>query len=77
MRERPPYPEKDKDRYESDRRGEHQYPDDAKRGAATEKDPYESDRRGEHQYPDDAKHDAERPSQREREELKERLEKRG
>jgi len=40
-------------------------------------DPYESDRRGEHQYPDDAKHDAERPSQREREELKERLEKRG
>jgi len=52
MRERPPHPEKDKDRYESDRRGEHQ-------------------------YPEDPKHDAERPSQREREELKERLEKRG
>jgi hypothetical protein len=51
MPERPPHHESDKDRYESDRRGEHQYPDEAKR-------------------------DAERPSQREREELKERLEKR-
>lgn len=51
MRENPPQPDADKDRYESDRRGEHQYPDEAKR-------------------------DAERPSQREREELKERLDKR-
>ena len=47
------------------------------RHTETDKDRNESDRRGEHQYPDDAKHDAERPSQREREELKERLEKRG
>jgi hypothetical protein len=51
MPERPPAPEPDRDRYESDRRGEHRYPDDAKR-------------------------DEERPSQRDREELKERLEKR-
>ena len=41
------------------------------------KDPYESDRRGEHHYPDEAKRDdAERPSQRERDKLKERLERR-
>jgi hypothetical protein len=33
---------------------------------------YESDRRGEHKYPDDDSE--ERPSQRERDELKERLE---
>lgn len=52
MRDHPPYPDTRKDRYESDRRGEHQYPDEAERNA-------------------------ERPSQREREELKERLEKRG
>ena len=36
---------------------------------------YESDRRGEHKYPDSDKTDAERPSQRERDELKERLDK--
>jgi hypothetical protein len=34
---------------------------------------YESDRRGEHKYPD-SKRDEDRPSQRERDELKKRLE---
>jgi hypothetical protein len=35
---------------------------------------YESDRRGEHKYPPNEQDDAERPSQRERDELKKRLE---
>ena len=36
---------------------------------------YESDRRGEHKYPSNAQDAAERPSQRDRDELKRRLEK--
>jgi hypothetical protein len=36
---------------------------------------YESDRRGEHKYPRNEQDEAERPSQRERDELKKRLEK--
>ena len=35
---------------------------------------YESDRRGEHKYPPNAQDEADRPSQRERDELKKRLE---
>ena len=35
---------------------------------------YESDRRGEHKYPPNPRDEAERPSQRERDELKKRLE---
>jgi len=43
-------------------------PDDQRRQS------HEGDRRGEHQYPDAEKTNAERPSQRERDELVERLE---
>ena len=35
---------------------------------------YESDRRGEHKYPPNPQDEAERPSQRERDQLKKRLE---
>lgn len=41
------------------------------------RDDYESDRRGEHQYPDTDEVERERPSQHERNELRNRLEHRG
>ena len=45
-------------------------PPEEQKPAADKRQEYESDRRGEHQYP----HEEDRPSQRERDELKERLE---
>jgi hypothetical protein len=50
---------------------EQQQPPDRDRDQAQHRE-YESDRRGEHQYPDDDRE--ERPSQRERDELKKRME---
>lgn len=52
---------------------EHQHPAEPRNDRQQEQDrrrEYESDRRGEHKYP----HEDDRPSQRERDELKERLE---